>query len=450
MLASSQFKDDSFFMDQKKTLYEHIAEISTEPALFAASNYIPFQLHVPSYTYGLITGENWYERRVIAIPNISEEPEKVKIFAVMVRNHAGTASDNTIVTMGNRLNRGFLYSAYTYDKILPNYNNGSLVESSRSPIKIPNRAVYANIIVPSDMNYAVLIGENHPTDAHYVVQLHNGEWRTEGIFDVTGYADGEHYIVVKIGYINGEEIPEDFDTSVIDFYFTDANGNVIEPIAYLYNGVRLPALPEWDKTVYPYAVIGWLYKDSSVDDTKLYYFSVRGAEFTITEDGQFWVTNAAARYCSNGTEWEETKAVYQCYPLWSNYDVYQDSTLLLEASNPIPIYNEPVNYLYNGVKLPKLPEWDKTVYPYAVISVNPSGVYELVIDSDSIKVGAGGTTSALFPDFKYRCVDGEWQSSSATAFNFVPVWGNNDIYWGGGENKGKLFLESSEPIPIYE
>lgn len=65
MLVSSQFKDDFFLMGQEKTLCERIAEISTEPALFAANDYIPFQLHTPSYTCGLIAGENWYERRVI-------------------------------------------------------------------------------------------------------------------------------------------------------------------------------------------------------------------------------------------------------------------------------------------------------------------------------------------------------------------------------------------------
>jgi hypothetical protein len=27
------------------------------------------------------------------------------------------------------------------------------------------------------------------------------------------------------------------------------------PIAYLYNGVQLPPLPEWDREKYPYAVI---------------------------------------------------------------------------------------------------------------------------------------------------------------------------------------------------
>ena len=28
------------------------------------------------------------------------------------------------------------------------------------------------------------------------------------------------------------------------------------------------------------------------------------------------------------------------------------------------------NYLYNGVELPQLPEWDKTVYPYAYMDIN--------------------------------------------------------------------------------
>ena len=81
MLVSSQFKDDSFLTSQEKTLCEHIAEISTEPALFTANSYIPFQLHVPSYTCGLIAGENWYEPRIIVNTTFpdsstSEEPDE--------------------------------------------------------------------------------------------------------------------------------------------------------------------------------------------------------------------------------------------------------------------------------------------------------------------------------------------------------------------------------------
>lgn len=149
-----------------------------------------------------------------------EEPEKVKIFNVMTRKHATIVSD-LILGVSTRLDRGFLYSAATHDRIF--------MGQDYSPIKIPNGAVYAKIIIPSDMNHAVLICENHPTETRYVNRIHDGEWRTDGIFDVSGYADGEHYIVVKIGYISGGEIPEDFDSNVIDFYFTDANGNVIEP-----------------------------------------------------------------------------------------------------------------------------------------------------------------------------------------------------------------------------
>ena len=29
----------------------------------------------------------------------------------------------------------------------------------------------------------------------------------------------------------------------------------VEPIAYSYNGTVWPALPEWDKTTYPYAIL---------------------------------------------------------------------------------------------------------------------------------------------------------------------------------------------------
>ena len=39
-------------------------------------------------------------------------------------------------------------------------------------------------------------------------------------------------------------------------------------------------------------------------------------------------------------------------------------------SSPLPeVQKQPVAYLYNGVRLPKLPEWDRETYPYATISV---------------------------------------------------------------------------------
>lgn len=37
-----------------------------------------------------------------------------------------------------------------------------------------------------------------------------------------------------------------------------------------------------------------------------------------------------------------------------------------------------MNYLYNGVELPALPEWDKSKYPYAYIVTDPDGTWVLL------------------------------------------------------------------------
>ena len=122
------------------------------------------------------------------------------------------------------------------------------------------------------------------------------------------------------------------------------------PVAYLYNGIRLPALPEWDREKYPYAAIGkWS------DVYQLYFSTVpltyRNVNpntwyFDATEDGEALVYQTT----TGAMIWEEHEArtftaghaVYVMLgkPHWASYDINRSTSgnIVLAASEPIPVY----------------------------------------------------------------------------------------------------------------
>lgn len=119
---------------------------------------------------------------------------------------------------------------------------------------------------------------------------------------------------------------------------------------------------------------------------------------------------------------------------------------------------EPVAYLYNGVRLPKLPEWDKTAYPYAVIISNGDDYY---LGYGSIKLTAGSTgrvtLSLLGSSYSTKkLVDGQWITpDDYLEINIgTPVWANYDVYYTDSETAGTLagtlLLSASDPVPVYE
>ena len=127
-----------------------------------------------------------------------------------------------------------------------------------------------------------------------------------------------------------------------------------EPVAYLYNGVRLPKLPERDETAYPYVSVcrtfGFedvteVYATSvplpvhhdSMTGTDIYFHSqgavVRSVNWTI-RDGGF-----------GEPQFREGTVNSVINPVWSNYDVFfqgdrqvEDGTLYLSATDPVPVY----------------------------------------------------------------------------------------------------------------
>jgi hypothetical protein len=153
----------------------------------------------------------------------------------------------------------------------------------------------------------------------------------------------------------------------------------------------------------------------------------------------------------------------------------------LPQGEPTPPQGEPVAYLYNGVRLPKLPEWDKTAYPYAVIytyhgeSEKQNPVYRLVLSDtpfsivyrtiaftgatyDALKWVGNYTAKWKIATWDYWDVDGYGADGSIFAVDDetdAVVWANTDIcyandYSGDETIAGTVYLAASEPVPVYE
>lgn len=107
---------------------------------------------------------------------------------------------------------------------------------------------------------------------------------------------------------------------------------------YLYNNIELPALPDYDKTTYPYAVI-----EKSQYGGNLYYFHAFAEAPTM--DGNYVWLNGNRVYCSsnNGEDWGtlyEGVAISKGkgYIKWSDHDILNaDGTIYLSATNPVPV-----------------------------------------------------------------------------------------------------------------
>lgn len=132
-----------------------------------------------------------------------------------------------------------------------------------------------------------------------------------------------------------------------------------------------------------------------------------------------------------------------------------------ECTMPLAQNKEPIAYLYNGVQLPKLPEWDRVAYPYAVIvEKTPIGLRDTIAtlycyplpmtyrngrferDTETIYVAYSiGKSDVTWDEPIYY---DEEHASSYLAY--TPFWSNFDIL----NEDGTLYLAASEPTPVYE
>ena len=127
-----------------------------------------------------------------------------------------------------------------------------------------------------------------------------------------------------------------------------------KPIGYLYNGVLLPELPEWDSEKYPYAVMLW---DSNNTKSAWLYLSTAklhkndtsfSSVFKAAEDGSCvaYQTSYDATSFERAENLDSTFSKGEpvswiaCYPKWANYDVlkYNTTDVYLLASDPVPVY----------------------------------------------------------------------------------------------------------------
>lgn len=155
------------------------------------------------------------------------EPDDPTEFAFLIHRYTSKLNDTTM-SIANEENakRLILYSATLNERVYAENNGSYWGNSTYSPLRIPVGAVSARVDVPSGMRYGAFIAKPHDTDEKRVMVVVDSGWITDGrSVDVSSYNDGTYYFSANIAYTSNADIPADFDTSVIDFYFADANGN---------------------------------------------------------------------------------------------------------------------------------------------------------------------------------------------------------------------------------
>jgi hypothetical protein len=174
----------------------------------------------------VVARHKWTDNYIIGEPDAPSEEEKTEA-AYFVGKSLTQLSDKTSAINQNKdASTIFLYSATKQERVFAEHNGQYWGSSELSPIKIPVGAVTANLNIPSDMRYGGFVAKQHDTQSDTVQIVIDTGWITDGrAVDVSGYNDGYHYFAANIVYNSWANIPADFDTSVFDFYFADANGN---------------------------------------------------------------------------------------------------------------------------------------------------------------------------------------------------------------------------------
>lgn len=157
-----------------------------------------------------------------------EEEEDPWNEAAYLVNAGITKLDDGTLAIGQTVNnkRIAVYSALLNEKVFAEHNGSYWSHGTHSLMKIPVGAAYANVVIPSEMRYGAFIAKPHDTNVYYTTAIVDSGWITDGhATDVSSYNDGSYYFAANIAYTSNADIPANFDTSVLDIYFVDANGN---------------------------------------------------------------------------------------------------------------------------------------------------------------------------------------------------------------------------------
>lgn len=268
-----------------------------------------------------------------------------------------------------------------------------------------------------------------------------------------------------------------------------------EPVAYLYNGVRLPKLPEYDKSKYPYAVI-YQYNSkclflvferrpycSNIEKTAGtdYRVFLYGNRTSWIKENDAFVDPRTVDDYKSGTDGHFSSGIVL---IWTNFDLiddngdvyiaagytnYPDAPPVLpvtEAADPCP--DKSVMYLYDNaatdevgdtVMLPAIPEIDRRVYPYfALCSQGKRSTFGS--DPEWMAVASRYPLNEYVSNDRYRhhvyCfIDetdstkwGQWVKDEGSHGPLegcnVDAWANHDVY----DYDGNRVISASEPIPV--
>lgn len=275
---------------------------------------------------------------------------------------------------------------------------------------------------------------------------------------------------------------------------------------FLYNGVELPALPEWDKTVYPYAFIYIV----TLDGTTGVYTLVVSSSSVMSYDGNGIICPSATvgqRYTVSEDSWAAAAASDDfyikrdnlIYTVWANFDVLNsDGSVYVAASEPVPVAGkfplrewvgwliaglcsravpvvetrEPVAYLYNGVRLPPPPKWNEDQYPTAFIIISfysdgTPGLASFYISNETyLPVTSLGSSDTMWLDspetgermrawvnFNREFKWSEFDRSNSASLIYdeslpnpkTSIWANRSLTFYDGYT-----VEAYNPIPVYE
>lgn len=114
------------------------------------------------------------------------------------------------------------------------------------------------------------------------------------------------------------------------------------------------------------------------------------------------------------------------------------------------------NYLYNGVELPALPEWDKSAYPYALILYTPIfGIaqWTLYVGSEIIYRQVTSGYQVGFSTCKTWTTSGKvWSARDDNAEEtYIVSVGSSSLKWANFDvlnDDGSVYLAASDPIPV--
>jgi hypothetical protein len=268
---------------------------------------------------------------------------------------------------------------------------------------------------------------------------------------------------------------------------------------FLYNGVELPELPEWDKETYPYAALA-VSMNGELPLGSILYCSTSPIEAVPRESTYWFCPREDSEYVcfiwdlifNKDTEFgHETKGTCRTDEAfgfsdavhWSNHDIYNrdDDSLYLAASNPIRLDSKlsisigTSKALYNSVELPALPVVEG--YPYAYIHYDAVNKPALMLFDKKCKAhheyydDRWHSSLSLYPDkgseklYRINEETEEWECyytfHNSYGGYILPFWANTDIYHGASYDghgnpyegdspyeEGTIFLAASEPVPV--